>query len=407
MKVSQLVATIVLRAGIESFTPVSWAGIGKLFNLTQDQARHRVTAFKKKFNVVDSDGSVVGWARKFLAENAPDGEKLELTNCKYYPGEVVSNAEGQFIVYDVRDDTVGDAEPLYEVYCTDGETDEYFQTELIGDYTTDEKVSLTSNPVLNALASAEPDNTPAPQFIITPATLIVVRYGKPLTIDKSHKNFDKIHAALTNKQWGLVFDLIDMKTAVNKYTNGRVTVENGVVNFDGLKMHGKLADRLIDSMLDENMESLEALSNFMVKCDENPDARVLSRLFSFMTAKDIRIDKDGDFYAYKVVRDNYLDKHSGTMSNKPGLTVTMKRNQVNPIDSETCSTGLHVCSKSYISHFSGGGDRVVLCKVHPKDVVSVPTDYGDAKMRTCAYYVVKDVTENFTDSEKPGVAPKG
>ncbi|EFW4639850.1 helix-turn-helix domain-containing protein, partial [Shigella flexneri] len=34
-------------------------------------------------------------------------------------------------------------------------------------------------------------------------------------------------------------------------------------------------------------------------------------------------------------------------------------------------------------------------KVHPRDVVSIPIDYNDAKMRTCQYEVVEDVTEQF------------
>jgi len=36
---------------------------------------------------------------------------------------------------------------------------------------------------------------------------------------------------------------------------------------------------------------------------------------------------------------------------------------------------------------------VVKVLVNPEDVVSIPTDYNDAKMRTCKYVVIEEVTE--------------
>ena len=36
------------------------------------------------------------------------------------------------------------------------------------------------------------------------------------------------------------------------------------------------------------------------------------------------------------------------------------------------------------------GDRVVIVKVNPKDVVSVPTDCECQKVRTCEYQVIAD-----------------
>ena len=35
-----------------------------------------------------------------------------------------------------------------------------------------------------------------------------------------------------------------------------------------------------------------------------------------------------------------------------------------------------------------GGDQVVVCKVNPRDVVSVPTDSNFGKLRVCRYEVV-------------------
>ncbi|MEX5385617.1 homocysteine methyltransferase, partial [Cronobacter muytjensii] len=119
----------------------------------------------------------------------------------------------------------------------------------------------------------------------------------------------------------------------------------------------------------------------------------------FISHNDLRLDKDGNILAYKVVRGDYLDKYTGTMDNSPGQVVKMKRNKVNPKDEETCSFGLHVAARKYIpSYGSPGRDKVLLCRVNPKDFVSIPTDYNSMKARVCEYFVLKDVTENFTEA---------
>lgn len=48
---------------------------------------------------------------------------------------------------------------------------------------------------------------------------------------------------------------------------------------------------------------------------------------------------------------------------------------------------VHVGSKSYASSFSNGG-KVVICKINPADVVCVPYDSSQQKMRVCKYVVV-------------------
>lgn len=238
------------------------------------------------------------------------------------------------------------------------------------------------------------------QYIITPAVLVVVRDGQPLTIDKTHKNFARIEEALKAGQWQEVLDFIDMKNALTRYSNGRVTVEGGSVTLDGDRVPGKVTNRLVKALQEENLEALEGISNFLTKCDENPDHRVVTRIYDFIAHNDLRLDKEGNILAYKVVKSNYFDKYTGTMDNSPGKLVRMKRNQVNPVDSETCSFGLHVAARKYIPKYGNpGSDKVLLCRVNPKDFVSIPTDYDSMKARVCEYFVLKDVTENFTVDE--------
>jgi hypothetical protein len=84
-----------------------------------------------------------------------------------------------------------------------------------------------------------------------------------------------------------------------------------------------------------------------------------------------------------------MDVHSNTMLNAPGCVVEMERNAVDDNKDQTCSTGLHFCGMSYLSHF--GGERTVIVKINPRDVVSIPSDYNDAKGRACRYEVIGEL----------------
>jgi hypothetical protein len=67
----------------------------------------------------------------------------------------------------------------------------------------------------------------------------------------------------------------------------------------------------------------------------------------------------------------------------------MERHEVDDNKDRTCSSGLHFCSKDYLNSF--GGERVVIVKINPRDVVSIPSDYNDTKGRACRYEVVGEI----------------
>ena len=91
--------------------------------------------------------------------------------------------------------------------------------------------------------------------------------------------------------------------------------------------------------------------------------------------------------AYKAVRSDFKDIHSGTFDNSVGQTVSMPRNAVDDDKNRTCSAGLHFCSFEYLPHFAHANGHVVLVKINPRDVVAIPADYNDTKGRTCRYEV--------------------
>lgn len=135
------------------------------------------------------------------------------------------------------------------------------------------------------------------------------------------------------------------------------------------------------------------LVKFIDNLMENPSARAVRELYGFLEKNNLPITEDGYFLAYKKVRGNYLDVYSGTMDNSVGKVVTMPRRKVNDNAEQICSEGLHFCSIDYLKHF--GGERVVIVKINPRDVVSIPVDYNNAKGRCCAYEVVGEVEDMY------------
>lgn len=404
MKVYQLVAAQVLRVGQGNMRALSWPELAYVFNVTKDVVRHRLNRFKDKYNVVDADVKA-GWNREFLSANTPEAEKGELQGLELYPGDYLDTEVGA-IVCDTRKRTVyidssDEAQIGIASYPYPEVAGKSVVTTVAGPVSGNAEtvVPAPATPVVPAPVVEKQQIEPL-KSLITPAVLVVIRDGQPLTIDKSHKNFEKIKEALETEEWQAALDFIDMKNTLTKYSNGRVVVEEGRVTLDGEAVSGKVVGRLVNCLLEENKEALDALANFLANCDENPDYRVVTRIYDFMAHNDLRLDKDGYILAYKVVKGDYKDKYTGKMDNSPGQVVKMKRNKVNPKDEETCSHGLHVAAKAYIPQYGSpsaqpGGDKVLLCRIHPKDFVSIPTDYNSMKARVCEYTVLKDVTELF------------
>lgn len=260
------------------------------------------------------------------------------------------------------------------------------------------KVAAPKKAPAKKVAAAKPVapavSTKEPRWVITSRSVVLVVDGKNLMMDNSHKDFNKAVELVRAKKWDDAINLIRPLKVVEELvksfnTQGVAVTVNGVT-VDGVPLSGRLGDRLRQSLTNKDSSALEALANFARRCLKNPSFRVVNRVYDFLEANDIRIASDGRFLAWKLVRADYKDIHSGTMDNKVGMIVEMPRNQVQDDDRITCSNGLHVCSASYMKSFGNDSSRVMIVAVDPVDVVSVPTDYHDSKMRTCRYEVLKD-----------------
>lgn len=144
----------------------------------------------------------------------------------------------------------------------------------------------------------------------------------------------------------------------------------------------------------------EPILNFMKNLSQNPNKKAASHLFQFLEKGNMPITPDGYFLAYKKVRGDYKDIYTGTMDNSVGAIVDMDRAECDEDENNTCSKGLHFCSKEYLSIYGNlvCDAKVVVVKVNPKDVVSIPPDYNQTKGRACYYVVVDDITNEYIES---------
>lgn len=232
------------------------------------------------------------------------------------------------------------------------------------------------------------------KLVVTNKTFTVIKNGVPRTADKTHRHHDDIKKAVDKKDYAAAYELITDKSGVKILAGGKVEVFEGNTVFNGVQVNSPIGRKIVDMVQEGRDDAAESFANFLVRVHANPDDNMVERLFAFTSYNDIKITKDGFVETYKVVRSDYKDCHSGSMLNKPGMTVTMDRSRVNASPDQTCSYGLHVCSIGYLNHFGGARSdgRIVLCKVDPADFVAVPRDYNSRKARVCKYDVIADVT---------------
>ena len=237
-------------------------------------------------------------------------------------------------------------------------------------------------------------------FIVQGSNVTVVIDGKPHTIAKSHMTYQKVVDAIKAGDWPTVKQIIDPVKVVLNYGKGNVSIQGDKLFWKGEPFAGVLATRMVQ-MLEDGF-SIEPMVLFMERLMKNPSKRSVDELYGFLEKNNLPLTPDGYFLAYKKVRRDFKDIHSGTMDNSPGTVVEMERNQVDDDKDRTCSTGLHFCGMSYLNHFGGSDSRTVIVKIDPADVVSIPSDYNGAKGHACRYTVIGELGVNPEEAfDKP------
>ena len=221
-------------------------------------------------------------------------------------------------------------------------------------------------------------------------TITVVIDNQSFTVGYDHPNYMAIKECIVNDDAENIVELIDIPSAIEDYADGKVTVIDGVLRYDGEEIHNSLTERIMGMM--RNGFPFEPMVKFLANVLENHSNRAVQELYTFLEHKNLPITEDGCFLAYKAVTSDYKDKWTQQIDNSVGETVSMQRRKVNDDCGVGCSDGLHCGALDYVEGYRSehNADRVVIVKVNPKDVVSVPTDCECQKVRTCEYQVIAD-----------------
>lgn len=213
--------------------------------------------------------------------------------------------------------------------------------------------------------------------------------GDSFTVTRDQKCFVSVLDAVKRRDFAAARELSDPRALLNKSVEGQSNVEivKGEVLYKGIPMHNTLTERMVE-MLEQGLQ-VEPMIIFLDNLMQNPSHRAVNELYGFLEYGKLPITDDGHFLAYKRIKSDWTDCYTGTINNRVGQEVHMERNEVDDNCNHTCSAGLHFCSREYVDQF--WGERVVMIKIHPKDVVSIPTDYNNTKGRCCAYTVLAEI----------------
>jgi hypothetical protein len=235
--------------------------------------------------------------------------------------------------------------------------------------------------------------------ILTDHSLTVIINGKVLTMQHDNPSFNEAKKTLAEGNSEALEALFDVAIVVERYASGSIRVTDGQVFYKDNPVHGHVVDRILAFM----REGLpyKPLVAFLDKLMLNPSRRAVNELYTFLEHKNMPLTPDGNFLAYKSVREDWKDHHTGKFSNTVGSVLEMARNQVCDDANIGCSNGFHAGSLSYAKSFGSGNSRLLIVEINPADVVSVPLDCECQKLRTTKYKVVgvyeRPLTEQLND----------
>ena len=246
-------------------------------------------------------------------------------------------------------------------------------------------------------------------------TLTILPNGEktPIVVNGDHPNYDRLVKAA--KSGAPVDDLKGLANIALGIEQGfqalteRIAIKGETILLDGDPIHGALADHIVRVFTEgDGAKDCGPVLQFLEKIATNPSERSQEQLFSWLSARNFTITDEGDFIAYKGVKETdgkFFSQHQGPaivdgkehqegfVPNEIGSTITIARSKVDDNPRSECSTGLHVGSHDYASSFGQSATLKVL--VNPRDVVSVPAGERSAKVRVCRYKVLDTIKEQI------------
>jgi hypothetical protein len=222
-------------------------------------------------------------------------------------------------------------------------------------------------------------------FTLTTDSIAVINRnnGQSHTVARGTANYAPLKRAIEAEDWDAVAQNLEVRKSIETWSKGNFKFDNNRLLYKNEEIPGALGIR-IRNMATKG-DNVEYLLKFWERLQRNPSWRSVEQLFHFLDHEGIPIGPNGFFRAYKGVKENMTDAHSGKVDNKPGAVNEMPRNKISDDPKEACHYGYHVGALSYAQGFAA---VVVICEVDPADVVCIPYDSSQQKMRVCKYRVI-------------------
>lgn len=255
-------------------------------------------------------------------------------------------------------------------------------------------------------------------YVLTPMNLVAFVNGQSIEINKKSILFGQALTALQNANQAMnegnatlqktyADQLMSMRSvgdfllkAISAFSivNSQLFYNNADVS---LRVGDVVTTRIIDALSKGDFD-VQAHLKFIENILLNPNPEIAYELYQFLETHNLALTDDGCFFAFKNIRGDWKDIYSNSFDHSIGAIVRMEREKCDSVRTNTCSHGLHFCSKSYLSHYSHADNgKTIIVKVNPKDVVAIPVDYGFAKGRACEYTVIDEIeSETLVGVEK-------
>jgi hypothetical protein len=225
-------------------------------------------------------------------------------------------------------------------------------------------------------------------------SLTVTTTDRVFSLTEDHADFNEILDKLKAGENEQAEVMLDRATAIRAATvDSKFKIEGNTVTFAGRALPMVMATYII--RLKNEGFLLTPLEKFTENLFQNPSFRAINEAWRFIEANEMPITEDGCFIGYRAVTADYKDIRTRTFDNSVGSVCEEPRNLVDENPDVTCSHGLHVCSLPYINGPGAGYGRDdspwIIVKVNPRDVVAVPRDYKNTKLRCCRFEVVGEL----------------
>ncbi len=237
--------------------------------------------------------------------------------------------------------------------------------------------------------------------------------NRPLSFDPTHPEYTALIDCVRTGDEEEFIRLMETGHTIENWSEGDFQFIDGFLFYDDEPVRKVITNRIVQ-MLKENWDHKPMLK-FLENLYENVSNRAVNEFYDWIQHKGLAITPDGCILGYKGVavyegvnqddmngnpltEGDLVDKYTGnSYRNNVGDEVSMKRRKVDDNCNNGCGTGLHAGTFEYASEWAGSSGKVVLVKIDPRDVVSIPVDCDFQKLR-CSKYTVVDVAREIIET---------